>query len=416
MIRIDEIRIVGYKNIENAAIKLSNFNVVIGPNNSGKSNFIQTISFLNYVVNSSLDEAELSFTNGFDGTYLREIAPSLKLSEAAASINGPARQGVTSFELTFSNSETNRTFVYFLELEWESTFLKSKYKIKLEKLDIKESNKPGPATNIFSRNYESVKYGSEFSKTNIIEKVPNHFSVVRVLKIITEVRPEYKDAVDSFNEIIKTPIFYFSNVELLKGDKERLNSFNGRIISFELEKEIIALERGKNWNIFKEAIHNILSIEDVSVFESGGQLNLNEKIPITKYLFFTHHGYVKTLSQFSDGTLLIMALVTKILSTKNSLFLIEEPENSTHPRALIDLIAFIKSFSENTQFIITSHSIAVLNKTSVEDIIVSSVKDSGFCELFNVTSKKELKTRLKKSRVNFSDELFFAIEDTSEFE
>ena len=114
--------------------------------------------------------------------------------------------------------------------------------------------------------------------------------------------------------------------------------------------------------------------------------------------------------------MLILALITKILSTNNCLFLIEEPENSTHPKALVDLMAFLKSFSENTQFIISSHSIAILNKTKIEDIIVSTETYSGFCDLYNITSKKELKNRLKKSRVNFSDELFFAIDDKNEFE
>jgi predicted ATPase len=141
-----------------------------------------------------------------------------------------------------------------------------------------------------------------------------------------------------------------------------------------------------------------------------------DKMHPNKFLFFNHQGSIKKLSQFSDGTLLIIALVTKILSTKNNLFLIEEPENSTHPRALVDLIAFIKSFSENTQFIITSHSIAIVNKTSIEDIIVSSVNENGLCELYNVSNKKELKSRLRKSRINFSDELFFAIDDKNEFE
>ncbi len=45
MIKIDEIKIKGYKNIKSAELKLGNFNVIIGANNFGKSNFVQSIFF-----------------------------------------------------------------------------------------------------------------------------------------------------------------------------------------------------------------------------------------------------------------------------------------------------------------------------------------------------------------------------------
>lgn len=413
MIKLDEIKVKGYKNIESAELKLGNFNVIIGANNSGKSNFIQTISFLNYMINSSLDDVEKSFSKGFSLTHFNEIVP-LNTLIGIKDIKELDKSGVIAFELVISNSESNRVFTYNLEIEWNTKAFKNDYKIKSEKLDVKESNKPGPSTNIFNRTYDSVKYGNDFSKMDVIEKVPNHFSVIRLLKIIADVKPDYKDAVDSLNEIIKTPIFYFSHIELLKTEKERINAFNGRVVSFEMEQEIVSLEEGKKWDIFKEAIRDILSIEDVQVYSFGG--DANSKIPLTKNLLFIHHGKYKSINQFSDGTILIIALITKILTSKNQLFLIEEPENSTHPKALVDLIAFIKSFSENTQFIITSHSIAILNKTRIEDIIASSINESGSCEFYNISSRKDLKNKLKRSRVNFSDELFFNIDDKNEFE
>ncbi|MFZ4797434.1 MAG: AAA family ATPase [Bacteroidia bacterium] len=411
MIKIEEIKIKGYKNIESASLTFNNFNVIIGANNSGKSNFIQTISFLNYVINSSLDDVEKAFSNGFISTNFNDIIPKSTFDNILVE-----RKGLISFELLFSNSETNRLFTYLLELDWSDEFLSDTvFKIKTEKLDVKELNKPGKSSIIFKREYERVKYGTEFSKMDIIEKIPNHFSVIRLLKIIAKIKDEYKDAIDSLNSIIRTPIFYFSHIELLKAEKERVNAFNGRVVSFELENDIISLESNVNWDIFKDALKSILRIEDVNVYLLGGD-NKNEKIPKSKFIYFMHNKVMKSLNQFSDGTLLIIALITKILTSKNNLFLIEEPENSTHPKALIDLLFFLKSFSENVQFIITSHSIAILNKTKIEEIIASSINENGQSELFNVSSRKELKNKLKNSRVNFSDELFFNLEEKDEFE
>lgn len=413
MIKIEEIKIKGYKNIADASLTFQNFNVIIGANNSGKSNFVQTISFLNYVINSSLDDVEIAFNNSFNSTNFKYIVDENYLINDVL-LN--ERKGIISFELIFSNSETNRIFTYLLELEWvviKSTPI-AKLKIKTEKLYVKEVNKPGKPSRIFDRAYEIVEYGSEFSKMDILEKVPNHFSVIRLLKIIAEIKSDYKDAIDALNEIIRTPIFYFSHIELLKAEKERVNAFNGRMVSFELENDIISLASTDKWLIFKEALNNILKIEDARIHSLGG--SENDKIPERKLLFFEHNKLVKFISDFSDGTILIIALITKILTSKNSLFLIEEPENSTHPKALVDLIYFLKSFSENTQFIITSHSIVILNKTNIDEIIASTINENGQSELFNISSRKELKNRLKSSRVNFSDELFFHLDDKAEFE
>ncbi len=411
MIKIDHIEISGYKNISSANLNLGNFNVIIGPNNSGKSNFIQTIPFLNFVINSSLDEVEKSFSNAYYLMPFNNIIPSINSDEFLKTFD-KSRNGIMKFILVISNTLTNRIFNYNIEIEWENQGIKSKFKIKSEKLDVKNINKPGKASAIFSREYNIVNYGSDILSKNVIKNVPDYSSVIRVLKIFREMSEDYKDAIDSLDEILKTPIFYFSHIELLRRDKERLNAFNGRVVAFELEKEIILLQESDKWNIFKEALKNILQIEDSTVLSFGEK----EKNIATKFLYFNHYRTSKTLSDFSDGTILIIALITKILSSKTNLFLIEEPENSIHPKALVDLISFIKSFSENTQFIITSHSIALINKTKIEEIIASSVDGDGSCIFYNISSRKELKNRLKRSLVSFSDELFFSADDNNEFE
>ncbi|OFX60023.1 MAG: hypothetical protein A2046_02245 [Bacteroidetes bacterium GWA2_30_7] len=414
MIKIDEIKVKGFKNIKSAELKLNNFNVIIGANNSGKSNFIQVISFLNYIINSASDDLEANFKKGFNSTFFNEIIPRQKNSRIIDLLNLEDSSGLIEIELIFSNSNTNRLFTYVLQIKWIDEFFEKHYKINYESLSVKESNKPGVKNNIFNRQHEIVKYGNEFSKMAVIQKVPSHFSVIRLLKIISDINEGYKDAIDSLNEIIKTPIFYFSHIELLKSEKERVNSFNGRVVSFELENEIIKLENNGKWDIYKNALKDILNIEDIGIQKNHE--DKSDKMPLNKLLFFIHNDTIKFLNQFSDGTILIIALITKILSNKNPLFLIEEPENSIHPKALVDLIAFIKSYSENTQFIITTHSITLLNKTKMDDIIASSIMEDGFCELYNISSRKDLKNKLKRSKVNFSDELFFSLEDKNEFE
>ena len=264
MIKLEEYKLTGYKNILDADLSFQNVNVIIGANNSGKSNFIQSISFLNFLINTaSTDALETYFKNGFYKTYFRELMPATNDLEKF-----PFKHKI-SFSLKFSNSITNRIFNYFLELEVSEDLFETSYIIKKESLDTKESNKPGQAISVFNRNENKVKYGSKLTKTGLFEELPSHFSVIRILKLVLNTDTKsYTDAVNSLNSIIKTPIFYFSNLELLKTENsDRLDFHNGRVVSFELEEEIIKVEKSEKWDIFKTALHNILNIEDVFVRE-----------------------------------------------------------------------------------------------------------------------------------------------------
>ncbi|WP_272149145.1 AAA family ATPase [Tenacibaculum aiptasiae] len=412
MIKLEEYKISGYKNILEADLSFENVNVIIGSNNSGKSNFIQSISFINFIINvASTDDLEKYFEVGFKNTYFKKLLPT------NVSLWDVPVEHTLSFSLKFSNSKTNRVFNYYLELQATENLFENKYSIKAESLDAKESNKPGQAINIFNRKWNNVKFGSKLTKTSLFQEVPEHLSVIRILKLILSSDNEtYIDAVDSLNSVIKTPTFYFSNIELLKTENvDRLDLHNGRIVSFELKDEVIKLEKTDKWEIFKSALENILNIENVTVGRySFGNDESSKKI--TYVLSFTHFKKEKNLTDFSDGTVLIIALITKILSSSNDIFLIEEPENSTHPRALIDLFSFLKSFSEYKQFIITSHSIAILNKTKTDNIIVSSVNEKGMSTFYNISSRTDLKKRLKQGHINFSDELFFGNLEEEEFE
>lgn len=409
MIKIDKYTVTGYKNIKIADVTLDNLNVIIGPNNSGKSNLLQSISFLNYIINGSTDDLERSFANGFYTTYFRGIVPLQNLLED--------EQELVTFNVSFSNSQTSNIFQYALALEYEDDpFGDSNFKIVSESLDFKESGKPGKPSTVFSRKKNKVKYGAELTKIGF-SQVPDYISVVRILKIINS-QSGYFDAITSLNTIIKTPTFFFSNTELLKAEStDRLNVFNGRTVAFDLEKEILNLEQGLKWEIFKSAIKNILNIDDahVHVFRNSERTSKEEKSE-QRYLSFEHFNSFKNIKQMSDGTILIIALITKILNSQSSIFFIEEPENSIHPRALVDLLGFLQSYSEDKQFVISSHSIALLNRTKLENILTSCIMPDGQSEIRNVNDRKELKARLKSGFVNFSDELFFGNEGGEEFE
>ncbi len=63
-----------------------------------------------------------------------------------------------------------------------------------------------------------------------------------------------------------------------------------------------------------------------------------------------------TLDNMGEGVASILGLLVDLCVADNKLFVIEEPENDIHPKALKGLLRLIIEKSKNNQFIITTHS------------------------------------------------------------
>lgn len=69
-------------------------------------------------------------------------------------------------------------------------------------------------------------------------------------------------------------------------------------------------------------------------------------------------------SQVSDGVMMFAGLVAHaLIAPRNALVLLEEPERAIHPRRLVELVDVLRTLVErrNTQFILATHSSALLN-------------------------------------------------------
>ncbi len=63
-----------------------------------------------------------------------------------------------------------------------------------------------------------------------------------------------------------------------------------------------------------------------------------------------------TLDNMGEGVASVLGLLVDLCVAENKLFVIEEPENDIHPKALKELLKLIIEKSKNNQFIITTHS------------------------------------------------------------
>jgi AAA15 family ATPase/GTPase len=211
MIKLNRIKVSNFKNIKEADVTFGDFNVIVGPNNSGKSNFLQVLGFLNHIFLMENDNKIWSYHMG---NYT----------------------GIVNF-INYDNQPDN--YYFFVQLEFESTYGEKVYSYKYnisirwrnekildaikltpvieeESFQFKEKNKTGPFKAIFKRN--GIKIDS--IKTPKKVHIDGTASVVPFLKIIrfyTEKEEEKKFIEKSLDDLIgitSSTIYYFSPSEL----------------------------------------------------------------------------------------------------------------------------------------------------------------------------------------------------------
>ena len=94
--KITQIRVDGYKNLFDCKVDLNDFNVLVGPNNSGKTNLIEAMLMLSPIMISSVDDP-VTVLSGNVGFSKRD---SSSISHLTSHANAPFTLGVC-FEMDF---------------------------------------------------------------------------------------------------------------------------------------------------------------------------------------------------------------------------------------------------------------------------------------------------------------------------
>lgn len=96
-------------------------------------------------------------------------------------------------------------------------------------------------------------------------------------------------------------------------------------------------------------------------------------------------------SNMSDGTLHFLCLLSIFYNPKRGqLVCIDEPETGLHPDMMLQITSAIKEFSNETQFIIATHSENILNAFNLENIRVFEKNDNNET-VINQFSDKDFK-------------------------
>lgn len=401
---ISKIRVTNFKSFKELEVELDKFNVLIGANASGKSNFIQIFQFLKDVISSGLDNA-ISMQGGLK--YLRNIniGPSKIFSVDVVS-DQKFEIPVIMKEKSPIEIEIYRTVYRFamkfkrgrpgFEIIKDVLMYKCKFvrKLKEQKKKVKKEEFEGEII-------ISCVNGKLKIDLNKPAEVP-----IKVDDIFPPFIMEEKVAPNTL--LLEAPIFLWypflplrmilKNVSIYNFDpklSKKASLITGRA---ELEADgsnlSIILKNILKYPTRKRKLFNL--VNDLLPFVD--RLDV-KKLEDTSLLFKLRENYGKKqylLAPFiSDGTINITALIIALYFEKKPLTIIEEPERNIHPYLISKVVDMMKDASREKQIIVTTHNPEIVKHAGLKNILFISRDKEGFSTISRPANKEEVKTFLK---------------------
>jgi predicted ATPase len=405
--KITSIRVKGYKNLLDCTYNMNNFNLLIGANNSGKSNLLEIFSFLDDMISGS-DQIRENLFNGFSsrGIFKPEWTRFME------NVN-------TSLELEFQHDidDDSYKYIYYIEIKTGDLFSDEQKYIVKEFLKYKNIKKTGAMITVFERNEDRV----DVLKGGKINKIDATQPILTLINKISDIKENLEKVaqvgIDYVFIIAKTPVVYSSANEIRETfsfgfEKKEAKSIikNGRIASIYLIDQIEQILKSDKKQYFEELIADILKLL-VKIQNFGGSY----KAITVEYIKEdgSVSDYFSNIDQLSDGTLIVLNILTYLVSNKYPVLAIEELENCIHPKLLKKLIEIINREFSSTQIVITTHSPVILNMVKLENVsyIINKNYDGSIIE--SVRNRKDLVKELSGPFSNYSD-LFDLLEEGNE--
>jgi predicted ATPase len=395
---ITHIKVSNFKSFERLDVDLNEFNILIGANASGKSNFIQIFKFLRDIVNYGVDNA-ISMQGGVE--YLRNISvgPSEPLLLEIIFRQPAAGFGIQDIGIKIYE------IVYRFSLEFRKR--KPPFKIIEDKLTTRcESialEKQG------EKIIEKEKLGEgeiTLSNVNGKLKIETNFPDGISPKILKEhlFPPFFREG--KFSLLLRSPLPFLWGISPSIFETTSIYDIDPKLpkkavpISGKAELE----EDGSNLAIvLKNITENKESqrkfsnlIRDLLPFVKNWDV---EKFADKSLLFKLEEKYFSDqyipASLISDGTINLTALIIALYFDQKPLTIIEEPEKNIHPYLMFKVVDMMRDASQHKQIIVTTHSAELVKHADLKDILLVSRNKEGFSVISRPYQQEEVQVFLE---------------------
>lgn len=405
--KLKQIRVDGYKNLINCVVNLGDFNVLVGPNNSGKSNLLEAIQMVWPFCFGDDELREATFQG---------LTPPGRMGFSLCHLKKHMKKPMT-IGITFEVDIRRKTWSVDYDVTVQCTSEENgKGGFVREKLAATSSGKTGPRKTYLLREGKSLKValkGQNKKKLHRIAKDTPALQAVRSLYAEFEgLPPEFETFFKLINSVSLTKIFVLSPKGLREAiDSEKpiegiqVSSFDLSLVADKMEK------KGQYWDLFKETLCDILELEDVyfsakDVPTGPKKRETREKSKRMRLFAIKRIGDIYSLvDEYSDGTLAVAAILEALFSkdVRGPILCLEELENCLHPAAIEKLLRFLQDHSNKWPVLITTHSPYLLNGVRPEDVNVAVVDETGATHFEKVKDSGQLRNYLNKGLMSFGD-------------
>ena len=353
---LKEIKIKNYRAIKDISFKANSINLVVGPNNAGKSSILEAIALLltsnskfkdllieyNLVAEAATDLIE--YLNHFRGYYLDYL---IRIGANRADIDGIVRknpwkltieyyeEGMPSSEDTINlknkvdnavdNTVRNNKFIFFYTLHLLE---------KAEKMDVEKLK-----SDILKELIEQPKLFLTLRKDN---------DVIR--KFVYFPSMEVKDP------LLDEALTIFWNHSLEIYSSRRKNRINV-VADFYKSSDTSHIKMIYDFAVKKGLIKEIVEF----IKERVPYVENIERTADDIYVTLSHNKKSLPLSSMGDGFISLLRLGFLVALSRRGVIIWEEPENSLHPKFIDILAEAIIHYSKDVQFFIATHSLDLVN-------------------------------------------------------
>lgn len=381
--KINYLEIKGFKSIQNVELKdVSPFMVLAGANGTGKSNFVDALAFLSKVIDMGVSKAISEF-----GSIENLISPKHKAGDISYKIEFEIEKQIYQYEImialkniAFRVKEESLKILKSGEIIFDSDKIRKELEAK------KESNTSDDLIGAgLLGALGGLIWGAMKDSDQIGQDIINGVATGIGLKLLTDEKYSSDDSFLRQNKEFQG----LKNVKIFRIDpftiKNRRSTGNN---PGELNRDgsniAAVLEKLEKDNELREQIIEWMS---VIVPEMKKVSVRTQNIDSSKGLFFEEDsGNRFPAHMVSDGTIYALCLLVAVLTRvkQPGITIIEEPERGLHPKAISELIGFIREYaSPHHPIILTTHSESVVRSLELEELYFVS-KSQGKTQIKDV--------------------------------
>ena len=401
---IEKIKIKNFKSFKELELDLGKFNVLIGANASGKSNFVEIFRFLKNITEYGLENA-ISMEGGVE--FLRNINIGSSENFSLSIVSNETFPWPIFNRREFSRRK--RIIINKITYEFALEFAKkgTKFKIAEDKTTYRytleeEENKKRDEGKFTISSIKGKLNLENFESKNGILKESEVLPINFIEHFLKPDRPNKILLEGSHFPIIGVPEYLLGDISIYDFDPKMSKQpaqitgktdleENGSNLSIVLKNILDDKEESRKFfNLITNILPFVEKLDIDKIWERSLLFELKETYSSKKFL---------PASFLSDGTINISALIVALYfgkkSSRSHLTIIEEPERNIHPYLISKMINMMKDASSKKQIIVTTHNPEVIKHVGKENILLVSRDKEGFSKISKPAEKEEIKTFLQ---------------------